>query len=251
LTIRVAQRLPPVIGHRGAAGCAPENTLASLRAAADGGAAWVEFDVRLSRDGQAVLFHDDRLERTTNGLGRVADCDLEELKRLDAGGWFGPRFRGERIPTLVEAIATLGELGLGANVEIKADLGREAETARVVTRILAGEWPADLPAPLLSSFATEALAAARTTAPLVARALLVTAIPPDWRRRLDALGCCALHCSARRFDRAAAGDVIARGIPLRCYTVNEERKARRLFAAGVESVFSDCPGALAGKGETV
>jgi glycerophosphoryl diester phosphodiesterase len=238
----VTQRLPPVIGHRGAAAYAPENTLASLGAAADAGAAWVEFDVRLSRDGRVVLFHDDRLERTTDGGGRLADWDLADLKRLDAGGWFASRFRGERIPTLEEAVAALAALGLGANVEIKADPGREAETARATTAILERCWPAGLlPAPLLSSFLPAALAAAQVAAPALARALLVEGIPGDWNRRLDALGCGALHCSAKRFGGAAALEILGSGRPVRCYTVNDRRTARRLLAAGVESVFSDRP----------
>ena len=146
---------PPVIGHRGAAGHAPENTLASLRAAAALGVRWVEFDAKLTGDGQVVLFHDETLERTTDGSGPVADMALEDLRALDAGGWFGEPFRGERIPTLSETLAVLGELKLGANVEIKPDPGREEATGDTVARILAREWPRDLPPPIVSSFKAE------------------------------------------------------------------------------------------------
>ena len=82
--------LPPVMGHRGAKGHAPENTLAGLRKAAGLGCRWVEFDVKLTADGELILFHDDSLRRTTDGRGAVADKTLAEIRSLDAGRWFSP-----------------------------------------------------------------------------------------------------------------------------------------------------------------
>ena len=234
----------PLIGHRGVAAHAPENTLASLRKAAELGVRWVEFDVRLSRDGHPVLFHDEHLSRTTNGRGRVADHDLVELKRLDAGARFDPTFREERIPTLNEAIDVLQTLGLGANVEIKPEADREAETAQVVFRTLKTFWPSDLPPPVVSSFSTLALAVSAAGAPQWEHALLVQTIPYDWRRRLDAIGSTALHCNARRLDRECAAEVIAAAVPLRCYTVNSVRMACKLFAWGVSALFTDAPDRL-------
>ncbi len=232
---------PPVIGHRGAAGHAPENTLASLRAAAALGVRWVEFDAKLTGDGQVVLFHDETLERTTDGSGPVADMALEDLRALDAGGWFGEPFRGERIPTLSETLAVLGELKLGANVEIKPDPGREEATGDTVARILAREWPRDLPPPIVSSFKAESLLAARTVVPDYPRALIVGDVPADWRRRLDSLGCAALHCAATGMTRDLAREIHAAGYGPRCYTVNDAGTARTLFRWGVEAVFSDYP----------
>lgn len=234
----------PFVGHRGVAAHAPENTLASLRRAAEMGLRWVEFDVRLSRDGHPVLFHDEHLSRTTDGQGRVADHDLVKLKRLDAGANFDRAFRGERIPTLNEAIGVLQTLGLGANIEIKPDGNRETETAQTVLRTLKTFWPGNLPAPILSSFSTLALAVSAAGAPEWEHALLVEAIPRDWRRRLDAVGSTALHCNARRLARERAIEVVAAGVPLRCYTVNSPRMARKLFAWGVSAVFTDAPDRL-------
>ena len=93
-----------IIGHRGNPEEAPENTLASIDAAFAVGCDLVEIDVRLSRDGVAVIVHDDTVDRTTNGKGNVADLTLAELKALDAGSWKAERFAGERIPTLAEAL---------------------------------------------------------------------------------------------------------------------------------------------------
>ena len=116
--------LPLVIGHRGAAGEAPENTLAGLRRAHAVGCKWVEFDVRMTADGELILLHDDRLERTTDGRGKARKLSLAAIRRFDAGAWFDPQSVGEPVPTLCEVIAVLSELGLGANIELKSERGR-------------------------------------------------------------------------------------------------------------------------------
>jgi glycerophosphoryl diester phosphodiesterase len=94
-----------IVGHRGAAACAPENTLTSFQIGLDQGADIIELDVQLSADGQVVVFHDERLDRTTNARGPLAERTLAELKTLDAGGWYDARFAGEPIPTLEEVLA--------------------------------------------------------------------------------------------------------------------------------------------------
>jgi len=97
--------LPLLVAHRGASALAPENTLAAFRLAAKDGADIIELDVHLSSDEHVVVIHDAYLSRTTNGVGKVARKTLIELRALDAGGWFHPRFAGEPIPTLTEALA--------------------------------------------------------------------------------------------------------------------------------------------------
>ena len=111
--------LPRLLAHRGALLHAPENTLASLRAAARLGAGWVEFDVQRSRDGRLFLLHDEELARTTDGRGLAAARAWDELAALDAGRWFDAGFAGERLPTLEQVVALCEELHLGANMEIK------------------------------------------------------------------------------------------------------------------------------------
>ena len=93
-----------IIGHRGYAARAPENTLVSIEAALKAGARAVEFAVRVARCGTPVVIHDETVDRTTDGEGPVARQTLEQLRRLDAGAWFDPGFAGERIPTLTEAL---------------------------------------------------------------------------------------------------------------------------------------------------
>lgn len=224
---------------------APENTLASFRKAAALGATAVEFDVRLTADGRCIVLHDDTLDRTTDGRGQAGALRFDEIRRWDAGAWFAPEFRGERVPSLEEVLALLGELGLRPVVELKPARGSERETARAALGVLARHWPAHLPPPLVSSFQPAALAAAREAAPAIPRALLVGAVPADWRAQAAALGCTMLHADRRRLDAAAVAAVRASGLALFAYTVNEPGRARTLFAWGVEAVFTDCPGRLA------
>lgn len=237
-------QLPKVIGHRGAAASAPENTLAGFRRAAALAAPWVEFDARLTADGQAVVIHDDRLERTTDGHGRVADRTLAELRRLDAGRWFDAAFAGEPVPTVAEAMTEIAALGLGANIEIKPDRGREADTARVALAEAAAVWPSDRPAPLVSSFSQEALAAARAVVPDWPRGFLVDRLPSDWRDITVRLACCTVNCNQRHLDAGAVAGIREAGLAVLAWTVNDPRKARRLWDWGVAGLFTDVPEVL-------
>lgn len=236
--------LPVVIGHRGAAAVAPENTLASMRRAHADGARWVEFDVHLSGDGRCIVLHDDTIDRTTDGRGAAAALSFEALRRYDAGAWFAPQFAGERIPDLEELTALLGALGLGANVEIKPSPGAEKATAEAVMAVLRRCWPAHLPPQLVSSFAPLSLAAARDAAPEIARGYLFGQLPADWRRRAEALGCATIHCGERRLTPAQVAAVREAGYPLLVYTVNDPARARELIHWGATGIISDCPGAI-------
>ena len=243
---RIETVLPPVIGHRGAAKYAPENTLAGLRKAKALGCHWVEFDVRLTADGQPVLLHDNRLERTTNGRGRVSALSLAAVRRHDAGKWFHSSFAGECVPTLQEALMLLTELGLGANVELKAARGKEAATGAVVAELLARTWPADPAHLLISSFEHGALAAARDRAPHIARGILFRRIPKNWRKIAAGLGCVTIHADQQRLCPATMSEIRRAGYPLLAYTVNDPERAKTLFDVGVKSVFSDVPDRLRG-----
>ena len=128
--------LPSIIGHRGAFNSAPENTLSAFRKAAQLGARWVEIDVRLSSDKVPVIFHDNVVNRTTNGQGPVGTFTLDSLKKLDAGSYYHTDFSGEKIPTLLETIRLCIELNLGINIEIKPNYGQAAETVTAVLTII-------------------------------------------------------------------------------------------------------------------
>lgn len=228
---------PRIIAHRCGGALTPENTLAGLRLAARIGCRGVEFDAMLAADGIPVLIHDETVERTTLGRGPVAAMTSDQLARLDAGGRHHAAFAVEPVPTLDDALRLCAALGLWANVEIKPSAGEDAETGRIVARH-ATTTTARL---VLSSFSAAALQAAAAEAPQLPRAVLVEAIPADWRQRMSAAGAGALHCAARASTPESLRAVRDAGFPLACYTVNRRDDAERLFAAGVSAVFTDRP----------
>ncbi len=132
----LSSQRPWIIGHRGAPLEAPENTLSSLELAIRQGADLNEIDLHLSADGQLVVIHDDSVDRTTNGRGQVGDLLFSELRALDAGSWMGPQYRGERIPTLNEALElTAGRAGLV--LELKHGSDRYPDIECLLARTLA------------------------------------------------------------------------------------------------------------------
>jgi len=224
--------LPRWIAHRGGGSLAPENTLAGIRLAARLGYRAVEFDVMLSADGTPVLIHDETLERTTNGTGRVCDTPDSILFALDAGN-------GERLPRFSEAAALCRELGLLANVEIKPATGHELATAEVVASLTTDLWQGAEIQPLLSSFSLEALEVARERAPAIRRGVLFEAPPADWLVELRRLQAISLHCDADLLRDEVLAEARAHDIPVLCYTVNTEKQAKMLFARGVSALFTD------------
>lgn len=233
--------LPTVVAHRCGGRLAPENTLAGLNISAALGCKGVEFDVMLSGDGTPVLIHDETLERTTNGFGRVADTGDALLRRLDAGSAFDARFAGEPIPTLAEAMARCAGLGLAINLEIKPAAGHEVRTGRVVGEMLRRDWAHRLDTVVLSSFSEVALAAAAIGVPECARGLLVGRVPDDWQARCERLGAIALHPETSALQRGQVEALRAAGLRLAVYTENDPVRADMLLDWGVDSVITDWP----------
>lgn len=234
--------LPRVMGHRGAAGLAPENTLAAVRTAAESGLGWIEFDIMLTGDDRPVIFHDDKLDRITGTQGLMAETRLEALARLDAGRWFDPAFAGERVPGLADFLAEALGRGLRVNAEIKPSEGRDRETAEVALAELSRLWPSDVPPPLISSFQPDCLEVALARRPDWPRALVVYDLAKrDWRALLDRFDCVSFHVFHERVDAALVAEIKARGLAMACYTVNDPEEARRLYGLGVDCMITDNP----------
>lgn len=238
----MALKVPRIIGHRGAAAYAPENTLEGLHTAADMGIDWVEFDVKLTKDGVPILFHDESLERTTNGGDLlVAQVTYEEIKQFEAGSWFSDSFAGIKIPTLEEAIEVLLNRNLGVNVEIKPCPGREKETAEVVLDILSHYWD-DHDRLLISSFQHVSLETAFDMAEDWHRALLLgEEWPENWKELAEYLKVSTVNLDGRKVEREQVEDVVDLGLPILAYTINTQEEARRLLSWGVDGFFSDSP----------
>lgn len=246
--------LPLVIGHRGAAGLVPENTLESFRRGVEDGAVIVETDLHPTRDGALVLFHDHDLLRTTDASGPVRERTLAELKQLDAGHRFrdsggGHPFRGRglRIPTLEEAFATLP--GMRFNIEVKEDgpgvverlLDLLVREDRVATTLLAAEKD-----PIMerirgvakSRGLDVATSASTGDAFRFVRAALDRTPPPEGPLALQIPAALGGHpvVTAELVDYAHRHEV-----QVHVWTVNEPDEMRRLLDLGVDGLISDFP----------
>lgn len=234
-------KLPKIIGHRGVAAYAPENTIEGIHTAADMAVEWVELDVKITKDQIPVIFHDDTLDRTTNGSGLVANLTFEEIRNFECGSWFADSFAGIRIPTLEEALEAVIDRNLGLNLEIKPCPGRERETAEAALDVLSQIWD-DHSRLLISSFSLVSMETALIMAHDWPRALL---IGEDWPENIaevhDFLELSCVNVNAKTVQREQAEQVMDIGLPLLAYTVNDAEEARRLLRWGIDGVFSDAP----------
>lgn len=246
-------KLAKVIGHRGAAAYAPENTLEGIHTAADMGVDWVELDVKLTKDDIPIIFHDEELSRTTNGSGLVAETTYEQIKQMEAGSWFGESFSGIKIPTLEEAIDALIERNLGFNLEIKPCPGREKETTEVALDMLSQYWD-DHTRLLISSFQHVCLEVARDMAGDWSRGLLLAPetnaqgdnidINPDWKDLADYLDVKTINLGTEIATREVVEEILDQDLHPLIYTVNDPILARQYQTWGVDAMFSDEPDVL-------
>jgi glycerophosphoryl diester phosphodiesterase len=230
---------PRLIAHRGGGSLAPENTLAAIRLGQSLGYRAHEFDVKLSKDAVSMLLHDATLERTTSGKGRAADFAWAELGKLDAGGWHSKEFRGEPLASFADAAKLLRSKGTIANVEIKPTPGFERETGLQVAREAALYWNNATVPPLLSSFSFEALMAAKEAAPHLPRAWLADELKDEEWERLESLGAVSFNTSRKKIQPSQVARLKEAEYRVQVYTVNDVEEAKRLFALGVDGLFTD------------
>jgi glycerophosphoryl diester phosphodiesterase len=230
-----------VIGHRGAAGYAPENTIISFEKAKALGCKCIEFDVMLSSDGEPFIIHDENLKRTTNGRGEVGLVTADYLRGLDAGKWFSRKFRGEKIPSLKETIEWLVASDMQANIEIKPYPGQTEETTVSVLTAINRYWPQDKALPLLSSFDLDALSLCRNLSPEMPLGLLLDKWQENGLKLAQDLQCVSVHLSRRAATQTRVKAIKDEGYKVYVYTVNRKRQAAKLFSFGVDAVFSDYP----------
>ncbi len=241
-----------VIAHRGASAVAPENTLAAFRLAGEMGADWFELDCTLTADGEVVVLHDEKLDRTTNGGGPVARATFAELRTVDAGAWKDARFAGERIPTLAEALALASE-ETGVYIEIKAR--EDTEAARAAGLTLGAKVVALVRARgverrvVVQSFSPQCCAAVKRLAPEL-RVELLTGCKVDeeakWaeaRRAADAFGLDGINPSAEGFTPERLAAVHAEGRTMAVWTVDDPAEMRRLARWGVDAIITNRPDA--------
>ncbi len=227
-----------ITAHRGSSIVAPENTLAAFEQAIDDGADYIEFDVRLSADGQVVISHDNSLQRLLGMNARLSEMTLEAIRQIDVGSWFGDGFSGQRIPTLAEVL----QLSRGRSnlyIELKP-VGDNAE--RLVDAVLDQLPRQRYDQFVLASLSPAAIRAVERREPTLRTTLFAQFVV---RGGLNLGNIDAVGLRYNRIDEDLADAIHRRGYALHAWTVNGRAQMSRLIDLGVDNIITDRPALLA------
>ena len=218
-----------VIGHRGAAGLEPENTLRSIQKAIDLGVDRVEIDVRVTKDGHLVVIHDETVDRTTNGHGYVKDLTFNELRRLDAG-------KGERIPTLEEALRlTRGKVIL--QIELKAAEATEPTVHLIEREHAEGEV-------IITSFMHELLRKVHDLNPVLRTGALFLDVQGDICQRALDVHSEAIHVYYRNVNHRLVEEAHRRGLKVSVWNPDEVEDMKKMIGLEVDVIGTNRPDIL-------
>ncbi|HET6584443.1 MAG TPA: glycerophosphodiester phosphodiesterase family protein [Nannocystaceae bacterium] len=226
---------PRIVAHRGASGVAPENTMAAFAEALRAGADAIELDLQLTRDGVPVVYHDRTLAKI-GARGSIRTRTLAELRALDFGRWFAPRFTGERIPTLADVIARFADR-LELWLELKPD-GEPPSRVRALVEAVVAEVRGRA---RVLCFDARVLRVVARVAPELARVRNIDVRPRDGELARELAGAGALCLPARLVDAALARAVHARGCELFVYRCDTPRNLTRALRASVDGIIGDRP----------
>lgn len=229
-----------LIAHRGASQLAPENTLVALKKAFEAGASSIEFDVQLTADHQPIIFHDETLARTTNGHGRVSETSYKKITTLDAGNWFSPEYKNERVPTLKAWLETAAKLSLNLNLEMKCNTKKESIVlAELVIDHIKKYWPLHSNKLLISSNNSFALAqiAERSNFPIG----FVTehVLTEKNAAALVNASIVSIHQPHQLMNKKYVEMLHGHDLRVLTYTVNDLNRINELKKMGVDGVFTD------------
>jgi glycerophosphoryl diester phosphodiesterase len=232
---------PLNIGHRGAMGVAPENTLASFAIAIKQGAQAIELDVQMSNDGELLVCHDDSLNRTTDRHGYIRDLNARDIRTADAGAWFADSFAGEKIPFLEEVLQLI-PTEIMVNIEVK-----ETKDSRMMQRLveLLNDY-GRMQHSVISTFDHKWLVKCKRQFPDAQVGLLYAVDLMDHSAYAASLGI-DVYSLHPRFDMISDIDIHnarKRGLAVFPYTVNEEVEMRRLVQQQVTGIITDYPAVL-------
>ena len=239
--LSVGTHRPLVFGHRGGRKWAPENTLASFRRALAAHADGIELDIHRCATGELIVIHDETLERTTNGAGYVKDKTLAQLKALDAGSWYAPEFKGERLPLLSEVLDAVDGKAI-VNVEIKnnpiAYPGIDDELIKLLAKY---KYPDKI---VVSSFDHGILEQFHRKAPQYKLGMLDDAIPAEigkYAQMVGAQGWNPEYIAVRPDTIATAHSA---GLQVSVWTPNKPDEWRAMTNMGVDVIITDDPAGL-------
>jgi len=220
-----------VIGHRGACGYEPENTLASFKKALDLGVDIIELDIYALKTGELVVIHDDMVDRTTNGNGYVVDFSMVTLRLLNAG-------KGEKIPLLSEVLDLINTK-VPINIELKG-FGTAMPVADLIQVYKSKMGWSDNNF-LVSSFDHTELAKFVRLMPSIRAGALILGIPIDYAAFAERLNLYSVICSVEFITPEFVNDAHSRKLKVFVFTVNEESVIKRMQSFNVDGVFSDYP----------
>jgi len=235
-------RKPFVIAHRGFSGLYPENTLIAFQKALDLKVDGIECDIHFTSDNQIVVMHDPELERTTNGTGLIRTTTLEDIRKLDAGSWKSPEFKGEKVPTFDEFLSLTKGTGVFLCIELKA-FGMAIPAIKKIKEYGMEEQV------ILFSFFNDNIRVAKQYAPEITTLQLrwFDVNKPDTLNRQELikelLSSYAnwLGINYQVMNAEFASELRRRGIVTACWTVDEEADMKRLIEAGVDGIISNYP----------
>lgn len=226
-----------VVAHRGSSGTHPENTAAAFGEAVRLCVESIELDVHRSRDGGLIVIHDDTVDRTSDGEGRVADLTLAQIRALDGGAWFAPAFAGEPLLVLEEALELIPPT-IRLNVHIKA-LAEDRDD--LCGRVVAALRDADRLATAFIAGDEPTLAAARQHAPAIDICNLSTQPAADYVERSERIGCRILQPGHAMTTPQLVDAAHQLGMEVNPFYADEEGQMRRLIACGVDGILTNQP----------
>ncbi|MCC7368287.1 MAG: glycerophosphodiester phosphodiesterase [Chloroflexi bacterium] len=230
-----------VLAHRGASAYAPENTMSAFKLAIEQGADWLEMDVQQTKDGQLVVFHDLRVERTTNGRGALRDLTLAEVRQLDAGAWFGAQFAGERVPTFEEVLALASQHNVRIFPEMKDPRLSPGIEERVAAVISAAGYEDRT---IVQSFDMASLERLRRINPDIKLAALYTATSPLRGEPPAGVTVIGPPWEVVGMDASLVRDIHASGRQVVVWSVDNVASVRTLANARVDGIITGRPDAV-------
>jgi glycerophosphoryl diester phosphodiesterase len=227
---------PLVIAHRGASAYAPENTMAAFKRAVELGADAIELDAKLTRDGVVTILHDDKLDRTTNGVGRLRSFSIEEIHKFDAGVKFASKFEGERIPTLREVFRKFSDEIL-MNIELTNYSSKWDDLPeRVIQLVVEFDLVERV---LLSSFNPFVLMKCRRISREIPTALLIHGREPRLLRNI--FQAFLKYDFYHPHEALVDSEVIGKKLKINAWTVNDELRIKELLTLGITGIITDVP----------
>lgn len=230
------------IAHRGISAQAPENTRASFNKMIDLDVDWLETDIDMTADSQLVLIHDSQVNRTSNGQGMVNHKSLRDLKKLDFGQWFGDAFTNERIVTLPWLIDFIDAHALNVNFELKTAVKNEQQHLYLMRVKQALDQINQTSQVIVSSFDIDLLKKYHELMPKTSIGLLIEGELPDNIIELaQNVGATYVHPDVTYMTEEQVTLLLAHGLKVNIWTVNEVVQVEKLEKWGVHAIFTDFP----------